>query len=190
MHSRSPDWRKPSPLGYGAAVDAVTNVAAPLLAGFGIATIGVVSADTGRFRWPGPLLLCLTLSALLFVSCVQCGFHARRHLYSYADIAAWWSDEEIRERRDLLREEQTADFESWNLWRGRAYAVYSGGMFMLWIGVALTLVPPAPGSSLDTGFRWAAAVVASGAALGEAVWSTYPQAQRWVRRRRMLRRSP
>nr|BBJ47512.1 hypothetical protein SAVMC3_01410 [Streptomyces avermitilis] len=132
--SPSPDWRKPSPLGLGVAVDAVTNVAAPLLAGFAIATIGVVGADGGHFRWPGPVLLCLTLSALLFVTCVQFGFHARRHLYSFADISAWWSDEEMRDHRDLLREEQNADFQLWNRWRGRAYTAYSGGMVMLWLG--------------------------------------------------------
>lgn len=120
------NWRKPSPLGFGAAVDAVTNVAAPLLAGFGVAAIGVVSADTDKFRWPGLVLLSLTLAALLFVTCVQFGFHARRHLYSFADIAAWWSEDELREHRDLLREEQNADFHLWNRWRAWAYAAYSG----------------------------------------------------------------
>lgn len=185
--SPSPDWRKPSPLGLGVAVDAVTNVAAPLLAGFAIATIGVVGADGGHFRWPGPVLLCLTLSALLFVTCVQFGFHARRHLYSFADISAWWSDEEMRDHRDLLREEQNADFQLWNRWRGRAYTAYSGGMVMLWLGVALVLVPPARSTSPDTEFRWAAAAVAVGAAVVEAVWSMYPQVRLWFQRRRVLR---
>ncbi|MFD2688387.1 hypothetical protein ACFS5L_26620 [Streptomyces phyllanthi] len=187
--SPSPQWRKPSPLGLGVAVDAVSNVAAPLLAGFAVAAIGVVGADSDKFRWPGPVLLCLTVSALLFVTCVQFGFHARRHLYSYADITAWWSEEELRDHRDLLREEQNIDFRLWDRWRGRAYAAYSGGMVMLWVGVSLVLAPPTTGNSSDTGFRWAAAAVAAGAALGEAVWSAYPPVKRWVERRRVLRRT-
>ncbi|MEU4655240.1 hypothetical protein AB0G32_15100 [Streptomyces sp. NPDC023723] len=183
----SPQWRKPSPLGFGVAVDSVSNVAAPLLAGFAVAAIGVVAADSDKFRWPGPVLLFLTLAALLFVTCVQFGFHARRHLYSYADITAWWTEEEVRDRRDLLREEQNHDFELWDGWRRRTYAAYTGGMIMLWAGVSLVLVPPAPGTTLDTPFRWAAAAVAACAGVGEAVWSAYPWITRRVRRRRLLR---
>jgi hypothetical protein len=182
-----PNWQKPSPLGMGAAVDGVTNVAAPLLAGFGVATIGVVSADSDKFRWPGPVLLCLTLASLLFVTCVQFGFHARRHFYSYTDLAAWWTENELREHHDLLREEHNADFRLWTRWRDRAYAAYSGGICALWTGVALVLVPPGRGMGPDAVFRWAAAAVAAVAAAAEAVWSAYPQVSRSVRRRRILR---
>ena len=34
-----PAWRRPVPLGYGVAVDSMSNVAAPLLAGFSISMI-------------------------------------------------------------------------------------------------------------------------------------------------------
>ncbi|GAA2230260.1 hypothetical protein [Streptomyces indiaensis] len=171
-------------------MDAVSNVAAPLLAGFAVAAIGVVAADSDQFRWPGAVLLCLTLAALLFVTCVQFGFHARRHLYSPADITAWWSEEEARERHDLLREEHATDFQYWESWRRRAYAAYTGGMVVLWMGVSLVLLPPTPGSSPDTVFRWAAAAVAAGAAVVEAVWSTYPSIKRRLQRRRLLRGNP
>ncbi|MDH6226786.1 MULTISPECIES: hypothetical protein [Streptomyces] len=184
-----PAWRKPSPLGFGAAVDAVTNVAAPLLAGFSVAAIGVVGADSDKFRWPGPALFCLTLSALLFVTCVQFGFHARRHLYSYADLTAWWTEDELADtdRRRLLRDEQRHDFDLWNRWRGRAYVAYSGGLVVLWTGVALVLLPPGPGTASDTAFRWAASAVAACAAVGEVVWSAYEPVRRRLGRRRLLR---
>jgi hypothetical protein len=185
-----PTWRKPSPLGFGEAVDAVTNVAAPLLAGFSVAAIGVVGADSDKFRWPGPALLCLTASALLFVTCLQLGFHARRHLYSYGDLTAWWTEEELEDRRDLLREEQHRDFVLWNRWRGRADVAYSGGLVLLWLGVAAVLAPPAAGTSSDTAFRWAAAAIAACAALGEAVWSAYDPVRLRIRRRRLLREHP
>ncbi|WP_151775068.1 hypothetical protein [Streptomyces abyssomicinicus] len=187
-----PTWRKPSPLGFGAAVDAVTNVAAPLLAGFSVAAIGVVGADSDKFRWPGPSLLCLTVSALLFVTCVQFGFHARRHLYSYADLTAWWTEEELADddRRRLLRAEQHHNFDLWDRWRGRAYVAYSGGLVMLWTGVALVLAPPGSGTASGAAFRWVASAVAACAAVGEVVWSTYEPLRRGLGRRRLLRGNP
>jgi hypothetical protein len=48
-----PKWRKPSPLGYGNAIDAVGSVASPLLAGFSLASVIVVANDARHFRWPG-----------------------------------------------------------------------------------------------------------------------------------------
>jgi hypothetical protein len=183
-----PTWRKASPLGFGAAVEGVTNVAAPLLAGFSVTAIGVVGADSDKFRWPGPALLCLTLSALLFVTCVQLGFHARRHLYSYADLTAWWTEEELADtdRRALLREEQHHDFDLWHRWRGRAFAAYSGGLVVLWAGVTLVLVPPAAGGGSGSAFRWAAAGVAACAAATEVAWSGYEPLRRRIRRQRLL----
>ncbi len=61
------------------AADAMTGVAAPLLAGFTISLIGFVVASPERARWPGLSLLLLTLSALTLLLCVQAGFWARRY---------------------------------------------------------------------------------------------------------------
>ncbi|MFD8003828.1 hypothetical protein [Streptomyces mirabilis] len=164
----------------------MTNVAAPLLAGFSIATVGVVSADGDKFRWPGAVLLCLTSAAFMFVSCLQLGFHARRHLYSWADITAWWAEDEVHDRLVLLREEQHADFQLWVRWRRRAHAAYSAGMVMLWAGVALALVPPVRSALAADQLRWAAVAVAVAGAVLEAVWTAYTPVRRWIRRRQAL----
>jgi hypothetical protein len=60
----SPDWAKPTLLGYGSTSDAAHFVAAPLLAGACIATIGVLGADGDKFRWPGPAMLMLALAVV------------------------------------------------------------------------------------------------------------------------------
>lgn len=72
-----PKWRKPAPLGYGSAIDSVGSVAAPLLAGFCLATVIIVSDDAANFRWPGAVLLALAIAAVAFVGSVQCAYNSR-----------------------------------------------------------------------------------------------------------------
>jgi hypothetical protein len=45
----SPKWRKPTPLGYANSIDSVGGVAAPLLAGFSLASVIVISQDAANF---------------------------------------------------------------------------------------------------------------------------------------------
>ncbi|MEV6378623.1 hypothetical protein AB0M31_04295 [Streptomyces sp. NPDC051773] len=146
-------WDKPSPPGYGAAIEAATNIAAPLLAGFSITTIGVVSADSDKFRWPSIALLLLTLAAILLVASLQLGFHARMHLYSKADLAAWWGEETDLEQ---LKEEQVADMESWRRIKGLARVAYNAGIVFLAVGISAALVPRSEEDSVNAALRWAA----------------------------------
>jgi hypothetical protein len=41
-----PKWRKPAPLGYANAIDSVGSVASPLLAGFSLTTVVLISGTT------------------------------------------------------------------------------------------------------------------------------------------------
>jgi hypothetical protein len=56
-------WSKPAPLGYGNSIDSVAGVASPLLAGFSLASVIVVSDDARNFRWPGAAILALAVDA-------------------------------------------------------------------------------------------------------------------------------
>jgi hypothetical protein len=98
-----PPWRRPAPLGNGPAVDAIGNVAAPLLAGFSVSTIGIVLTAESAIRWPGAVFITLTLAAASFIMCVQCNFHARVYFYSPADAADWWSESDFNERREDIQ---------------------------------------------------------------------------------------
>lgn len=120
-----PRWRKPAPLGYGAAVDTLGGVAAPLLAGFSLSSLLVVAADRQHFRWPGVTTLLLAVAALVLITAVQFWFRARTHLWSPADVAAWWPDM-TPEREEQLRYEQALNFERWRkgvVWQRRSYNV-------------------------------------------------------------------
>jgi hypothetical protein len=103
---------KPAPLFYGSALESVSTVAAPLLAGFSLAAAVALGADAEKFRWSGGAMLSLTIAAVLLVSAVQCGFTARRHFYSAADVKDWRPDAQEDSDRELkLRERQQEDFK-------------------------------------------------------------------------------
>ena len=52
-------------------VKAVGDVAAPLLAGFSLASVITVTAPIDQFRWPGGVILLLTIAAVAFISAVR-----------------------------------------------------------------------------------------------------------------------
>ncbi|MFE3110488.1 hypothetical protein ACFXKJ_21770 [Kitasatospora indigofera] len=162
----------------------MSNVAAPLLAGFSVSTIGIVLTGEPSLRWPGFILVSLTVASVAFIMCVQFGFHARQHLYSPADVSSWWSEEDVRAHTADLESEQRRDFARWALWTVWARRFYSTGIVALWFGVGSALCPT-PDDHGSTGLlRWVAASIALGAGLGELCWSVVPA---WRRRRRRAR---
>lgn len=52
-------------------VKAVGDVAAPLLAGFSLASVITVTASIDQFRWPGGVILLLTIAAVAFIAAVR-----------------------------------------------------------------------------------------------------------------------
>lgn len=172
----SPLWRKPAPLGYGPAIDTVTNVAAPLLAGFSITVIATVAANSKEFRWPGAATLMLTAAVILLVSSLQFGFHARQHLYSAADVAAWWTPEDlaVKGRADRLRREQHVNYTRWEHSVIRARTAYNAGIVVLAVGMAFVLAPPKTLHGAESAFRWTAALLAIVGAIGELSWGAGP----------------
>lgn len=165
-----PKWRKPSPLGYGNAIDSVGSVASPLLAGFSLASVIVVADDAHHFRWPGAVVLALAIAAVSLIGTVQCAFNARQYLWSASEVSSWWPDmEEGTEREKLLRDEQEAFFYRWQMWARWTRATYAYGILALLAGLALAL-PPAHGTGTQSSLRWVACGVAFAACAGEAAW--------------------
>lgn len=165
-----PKWRKPAPLGYGSAIDSVGAVAAPLLAGFSLASVIVVSDDAANFRWPGAVMLALATAAVLLVAAVQCGYSARQYLWSPAEVSAWWPDLEGGSQREaLLRDEQAEAFGRWVAWTRWTRVVYDTGILALLAGLALALPPP-HGTGTQESLRWVASAVAFVACAGEGTW--------------------
>ncbi|QXJ25762.1 hypothetical protein AGRA3207_007305 [Actinomadura graeca] len=165
-------------------------MAAPLLAGFSVALVGVAAADHDKLRWPGPVLLALSIAVVALVASVQAGFHARSFFYSAADVVDWWSEEEVAvpERTTHLQEEQKAHFGRWRSWSTRACVTYDIGITALAIAVTLVLPPP-PGTHSGEWFRWLACGVVAAGTLGELIWiSSYPARGLW--RRWVILRNP
>lgn len=182
-----PAWRRPGPLGYGPAFDAVGNVAAPLLAGFSVSTIGIVLTAEATIRWPGAVFIALTLAAASFIMCLQCNFHARPYFYSPAEAADWWSESDFRERREDIQAEQENDLGIWYTWMNRARRLYNLGVFALWAGIAFALMPPPGESHALAVARWVAVGIAGVVIVIELLWGIVPPTRRYRRRRKILK---
>lgn len=165
-----PPWTVPSPYGAPLAVQSLSTVAAPLLAGFSVTLAGVVMQATDKFRWPGLGLLLLAVAAVLLLFCVQCGFWARHELAFPEEVVQWWPDfRSSPDRRSRVAEEQRRRYQSYRQWADSARRAYNCAIVALLAGVAVTLIPVENG--WDSVMRWCAAGVFGLAALGEIIWS-------------------
>lgn len=66
--------------------ESVGNVAAPLLAGFSLTSVIMVSEDAGKFRWPDAAIVCLTVAAITLIAALECSKYA----YDGHPHAAGW----------------------------------------------------------------------------------------------------
>lgn len=184
------DWWRPTYLGSPSAVESMSTIAAPLLAGFSITLIGVLSQAPEKFRLLGPALVALTLAAALFIMSVQCGFWARQYLWSPGEAQAWHpagtEDPGHAGQAELVRAQRRAAL-GYQGWSRRAKTFYSHGLFALLFGLAAALVPhggTASGSE-HAPWRWTAAGIAALVLLFEIFWV---YGWRWSRRLPLLRR--
>jgi hypothetical protein len=160
-------WKLPQPYGRGAAIDAMSGIAAPLLAGFSLTLAGVIAASPAQFRWPGADLAVLVVPVVLLVACIQFGFHARGHLYSAADLHDWRPDFIERHER-ALKLQQAADYAKWSQWERRARVAYNAAIVVLAVAVAMVMTPPT--GAAEPQWRWTAAGIALAAAVAEGAW--------------------
>jgi hypothetical protein len=62
-------------------IDTVGTITLPLLAGFNITFVIVVSDDAANFLLPGAAILVLAFAAVVLIIAVQCAYHARVYLF-------------------------------------------------------------------------------------------------------------
>jgi hypothetical protein len=65
----------------------VGNVAAPLLAGFSLTSVIVVSEDAGKFRWADAAIVSLAIAAVALIVAVQCSKYVHRE---YRNAVRWY----------------------------------------------------------------------------------------------------
>jgi hypothetical protein len=156
------DWDAPFPYGFPAAVESSGSGAAPFLAGFTFALIGLILPDTGHFRHPGSALVLLSASAIAFIATVQCAFWARQYAVTPEDVTTWRPQYPRARQVALQRLHQLA----FRIWARRANRSYRAGIMLLLAGVGLALVPPGSISAA----RGAAIGVIGIGFVGELLW--------------------
>lgn len=165
----------PVPLGSGPAFQAVGEVAAPLLAGFSIALLGVIAQSPGSFRWAGLSLLILTFAAGLLLFAVQAGFHARQMYWTRDELLAWFKGPLTEKSDEVFSSMHRTQRDQWEAWIDRTRRSYNAGTILLMLGLAIILAPPAAYgseeiSAAEAQLRWAAAALATALAVTEIIW--------------------
>lgn len=119
-------WHAPRPLGYGPASSSALFVASPLLTAAALSLAGVVGGADDEFRWPGPILLLLVISALALVASIQLGYQGRLYLYSYDDLVSWKSIEFVDAEQMSLFKRQQEDQKKWRKYNTAAVHCFNG----------------------------------------------------------------
>lgn len=167
-------WSIPTPYGYFDALNAFGTTAAPLLAGFGVALIGLaVGLKTDSpVRYPGVALASVAVSVLLLLGSVQCSMWARQYAVTPAEMFAWWPD--AHERQEDLRTTQWRYSTIGALWLRRARAMYQFGLVALLLGLLAILIPKEWSPS-----RIAAEVIVGLGVCLEVLWIYLPRRRRY-----------
>jgi hypothetical protein len=155
-------WEAPFPFGYAAAAENTGSVAAPLLAGFSFALVGLIIPAPGDLRWPNLALCLLVASGVSFIAAVQCGFWARQFVVT-PDELRQWHPEYAQGRMHALQRLHARCFQRWN---GRLNRSYRAGIVLLLLGVTFALVPPGHVGWL----RSLAVAIAAAATAAELLW--------------------
>jgi len=156
-------------------VDRVGDATIPLFAGFGFATLILVSEDANKFRWSGLTILVLAIASVSLILSVQSTHQARMYLPTLEDFQAQ------RESGGSLPNwlnENSREYKWARLWGTVTRASYHLGMVLLLGGLALVLAPPG-GKGIDYVLRWSASAIAFSACLLGFV-ATFSQ---WLPRR-------
>jgi hypothetical protein len=178
-------WHAPAPIGYASAIDGFGSVAAPLLAGFTIALIGItvpLSADS-PVKYPGTAIAFLAIAALLLLGAVQCSMWARQYAVTPNDILEWWPDSRAQTESDMQAARSRLDdlrLTQWRYatisatWLARARLTYDLGILALLLGVLVILIPK----------QWTPSRVVAASLLGvgfliEVYWVSSPKRRSW-----------
>jgi hypothetical protein len=135
-------------------IRSVGDVAAPLLAGFSLASVITVTAAADQFRWPGGVILLLTIAAVALIAAVET---TRRGVRGY--VPSWGSPRP-------------------EAWRRRTWAMYHLGIIALLGGLGLALVPQ-HGVGMEENLRRAASGIALAACAVEFLLFAWVVWHRW-----------
>lgn len=162
----------PAPFGQSAATFMLGSAAAPVLAGFSVALIGLVLQAPGELEFSSVALLLLVSAALLLIIAQQYVLRAQR-VYVSPDQWAAWMTLVSETRKRYLRGELEDHLTRHEQWIDRAEVTFNAGIFVLLVGVAFALVPDVDAFHEIPEGRLAASVVALLGGVAELGWVVY-----------------
>jgi hypothetical protein len=146
--------------------DAVGDIVTPLLAGFAVTTLIVVSDDADKLWLPGASILALAIAATVLIVAVQCAYHGR----------AWFCEAAARSAKGKDRDEWQPvvwrDRDPGNLghffaqWTRRMFKI---GLVALLAGLALAILPQHR-SGVEADLRLTASCIIFVASFCQVVW--------------------
>lgn len=131
----------PEPYGAFTAVDSLGGVAAPLLAGFAVALIGLLIPGAESLRHPDAALLLFAVAAVLFLQVVQLNARARGYAVSPAQAREWYPDFDDPDRQEVVAWELRHHRECWAHLVRRTRTRYNVAILALTAGLMVALVP-------------------------------------------------
>jgi hypothetical protein len=185
--NQTPQWKRPDYYGRPAAIDATGTIAAPFLAGIGIALAVLVISNEEHFGAAGMALFALILATIALVACVESAFHARLYVVTPSELEEWRPDHAEAKRVEMLEREQDIARKAFDQWADRARRAYNVGIIAFSVGVVFLLVPKG-GVHRAHGWHRATLVLACVGAIaeiGSVVWTGW----RSYRMRRAAKRA-
>jgi hypothetical protein len=154
--------------GGAGAIESISSIASPLLAGGALAFIGIVVQQSDALRFPGVVLLMSLAALLALILAVQCGYWARQHAVTPNEIEQWWLHLPDQARLQRVRADWWQERADYLVWARRTRFLFGIGVTVLWLALAMAAVPIA--ASKDTSYRWVAVGFCVTAAIIEALW--------------------
>lgn len=164
--SATPPWSPPHALGARHGLDAIMNVAAPLLAGFALTLSGLVVTNGDDLMWPGLVVIASVSSVVLLIAAVQFAAWARNYNASPDDVRTWFDNFETQKayyQRLLARHDRLHQ-----RYGRAARATYGAGIALLLVALGLVVAPPA--GAPQHAARVGAALLAAFGAILETAW--------------------
>jgi len=173
--NQTPEWKRPDYYGRPAAIDAMGTVAAPFLAGIGIALAVLVISNEEHFGAAGVALFALVLATAALVACVECAFVARKYVVTPGELEEWRPNHAEANRVVMLETEQAIAFAGFQRWANWARRAYNLGIGAFSVGVVLLLVPKGGVHHAHGWHRWTLMLACVGAVaeLGSVAWTAW-----------------
>ncbi|ASW54251.1 hypothetical protein [Plantactinospora sp. KBS50] len=151
----------PDPYNVVAAADAFGGGAAPVLAGFAIALMGLAIDIHSNLHAPGLVILLFATSTVSLFHVVQVNAQARAYGVTPSQALEWYSDSDMPDRRQAVAEELRQHQQVWSRLVRRSRYSFNIGLVGFLIGGAVMAIP---GRAADLGPGRIAAVAVLGLA--------------------------